>query len=90
MSINDFDTVSDLDDAVVSKVGPAVRAAMQARENLTYAMAEAIDSSSTFGYELGAEDTKLKIIEAFENSDSACAGWAINLIEELYASPEKN
>jgi hypothetical protein len=71
----------DKDDVIVSKVGSAVRAAMAAKEALTNATAEAIDSASTFGYELGAEDMKLGLIEMFESSDSACAAWAISQIE---------
>lgn len=71
----------DKDDVIVSKVGSAVRAAMAAKEALTNATAEAIDSASTFGYELGAEDMKLGLIEMFENSDSSCAPWAIAQIE---------
>jgi hypothetical protein len=81
MSLNDFENVPDFDDAIVSKMGSAVRAAMAAKEDLQYSIAEALDSSSTFGYELGAEDMKLKIIQAFQASDSPCANWAIGLIE---------
>lgn len=85
MSLNDFDTVSsiDEDERIVSKVGGAVRAALSAKESLSYAITEAIDASTTFGYELGAEDMKVKIITALENSDSACADWAISLIESI-------
>lgn len=72
--------MEDKDDLIISKIGSAVKAAMDARENLTYSIGEAIDSASTFGYELGAEDTKLKIIEAFENEDSACVSWALGVI----------
>jgi len=84
MSLNDFDTALPLDpdDQIISKIGGAVRAAMSAKQNLADATAEAIDSASTFGYELGSEDMKLKIIELFENSDSACSGWAVGLIQE--------
>jgi hypothetical protein len=69
------------DEMIVSKIGSSVRAAMAAKENLHHSIAEAIDSSSTFGYELGAEDMKIRIIEAFENDDSACVGWALGVIE---------
>lgn len=82
MSLNDFDTVSDSDERIISKVGSAVKAAMSAKENLNYALTEAIDSASTFGYELGAEDMKMKIIEAFEVDDSACVGWALEVINK--------
>lgn len=74
----------DKDDEIVSKIGGAVRAAMAAKTALADATAEAIDSASTFGYELGAEDMKVRIIEMFENSDSACSGWAIGLIQEKF------
>lgn len=83
MSLNDFETVSDPDDAIVSKIGSAVRAAMSAKEDLQHSIAEAIDASTTFGYELGAEDMKLKIIKAFEDSDGACSGWALGVIESI-------
>ena len=85
MSLNDFDNVPpvDLDDQIVTKIGGAVRAALSAKEALSYAMTEAIDASTTFGYELGAEDMKLKIIKALEDADSACADWALGIIESV-------
>lgn len=83
MSLNDFDNVPplDLDDQIVTKIGGAVRAALSAKETLSYAITEAIDSSTTFGYELGALDMKTRIIEALEASESACGDWAIGVIE---------
>jgi hypothetical protein len=81
MSLNDFENVIDPDDAIISKIGSAVQAAMAAKESLNYALGEAIDSASTFGYELGAEDMKLKIIEAFEADDSVCVSWALGVID---------
>jgi hypothetical protein len=83
MSINDFETLPDPDDAVVSKIGSVVRAAMEAKNNLQYSITEALDSSSTFGYELGALDMKSKIMKAFENSDSACSEWALGVIDSI-------
>lgn len=73
------------DELIVTKVGESVRAAMAAKEALQYAIAEAIDSSTTFGYELGAEDMKLKIAEAFANSGSDHAEWAISVVANLDA-----
>lgn len=81
MSLNDFENVPDLDDVIVSKIGASVRSAMSAKQNLQSSIAEAIDSSTNFGYELGAEDMKLKLIQAFEAEDSACVGWALGVIE---------
>ena len=83
MSLNDFETVPSIDEdaQIVSKLGGSVRAAMAAKEDLRHSIAEAIDTSTNFGYELGAEDMKLKIIQAFEASDSACSGWALGVIE---------
>ena len=68
MSLNDFDTVPtlDADEAIITKIGGAVRAALSAKESLAYALTEAIDSSTTFGYELAVEDTKNKIAEAIQ------------------------
>jgi hypothetical protein len=83
MSLNDFENVPDPDDAIVSKIGSAVRAAMAAKEDLHHSIAEALDSSSTFGYELGAEDMKLKIIQAFESSDSEHSKWALTVINSI-------
>jgi len=80
MSITDFEFSADPDDVIISKIGSAVQAAMAAKEVLNDAIAEAIDSSSTFGYELGAEDMKLKIIEAFEAESTECVGWALGVI----------
>jgi hypothetical protein len=85
MSLNDFENVPpiDLDDVIVTKIGSAVRAAMSAKQELQYSLTEALDSSSTFGYELGSEDMKSKIIKAFENSDSACSEWAQEIINSI-------
>jgi hypothetical protein len=82
MSLNDFDNAIDPDDRIISKIGSAVQAAMAAKEVLHDSLAEAIDSSTTFGYELGAEDMKLKIIEAFEAESSECVGWALGVIDK--------
>lgn len=73
-------TESDPDEQIVSKVGSAVKAAMAAKTALADATAEAIDSASTFGYELGVLDTVEKIALMFENSDSACGGWAAAVV----------
>lgn len=83
MSLNDFETAPAVgeDEQITSKLGGSVRAAMAAKQALEYSIAEAIDASTNFGYELGAEDMKLKLIQAFEASDSACAGWALGVIE---------
>lgn len=88
MSLNDFENVPplDLDDQIVTKIGGAVRAALSAKEALSYAMTEAIDASTTFGYELGAEDMKLKIIKALGEADSTRGGWAIEVIESIEVS----
>jgi hypothetical protein len=51
------------DEIVVDKVGKAVRVAMRAREELQNAVAEAIDSSSTFGYELGVIDERHRVLD---------------------------
>lgn len=83
MSLNDFENIPDVDDVIISKVGSAVRAAMSAKEALQNSLAEALDSSSTFGYELGAEDMKLKIVQAFKVSDNSCAEWALGVISKL-------
>lgn len=74
------------DELIITKIGSAVRAAMAAKEDLQYSIAEAIDASTTFGYELGAEDTKLKIIKAFQDNDDAKSNWAIGVIEALFES----
>lgn len=71
------------DELIITKIGSAVRAAMAAKENLQHSIAEAIDSSTTFGYELGAEDMKLRIIKAFEASDSGHSEWALDIIASV-------
>lgn len=89
MSINDFDSVpEDLDEAIISKIGSAVKQAVQAREELGVALNEALDASSTFGYELGAEDMLNKIKQAFDEDDSACVGWALALIDRTVSGKE--
>ena len=52
------------DEVVVNKIGQAVRQAMKAREDAQNALAEAIDSSSTFGYELGVLDERHRVLDA--------------------------
>ncbi len=52
------------DEVVVNKIGQAVRQAMKAREDVQNALAEAIDSSSTFGYELGVLDERHRVLDA--------------------------
>lgn len=71
------------DELIVTKIGEAVRAAMAAKESLQYAIAEAIDSSTTFGYELGAEDMKLKIVQAFADTNSEHSNWAISIVSKI-------
>jgi hypothetical protein len=51
------------DEVIVDKIGKAVRQAVKAREDLQNAVAEAIDSSSTFGYELGVLDERHRVLE---------------------------
>jgi hypothetical protein len=56
---------------------------MAAKESLQYSIAEAIDSSTTFGYELGAEDMKLKIMQAFTDANSEHSDWAISVVSKI-------
>lgn len=69
------------DELIITKMGTAVRAAMAAKEALHNSIAEAIDSSTTFGYELGAEDAKFKLIAAFEAENSPHVEWALGVIK---------
>lgn len=64
------------DEHVVDKVQRAVSLAMSARQALTDAAAEAIETSSTFGYELGVLDERQRAVDIIE----ACGG---NLDEAL-------
>ena len=79
MSIPDFDyelenvdvskvAFDERDDKVVDKLQIAVRLAMSARQALTDAAAEAIETSSTFGYELGVLDERQRVIDIIEAS----------------------
>ena len=81
MSIPDFDyelenvdvskvAFDERDDKVVDKLQIAVRLAMSARQALTDAAAEAIETSSTFGYELGVLDERQRAVDIIE----ACGG----------------
>ena len=51
------------DEVIVDKVGKAVRQAVKAREDVQNALAEAIDSSSTSGYELGVLDERHRVLD---------------------------
>lgn len=42
--------MEDKDDAIVSKIGPTVRLALAAKESLSTAISNAIDTSTDFGY----------------------------------------
>ena len=70
------------DEIVVDKVGKAVRVAMRAREELQNAVAEAIDSSSTFGYELGVIDERHRVLDLMRETLSR------EKHEELYKKVE--
>jgi hypothetical protein len=61
----DLDAIAfdERDEVIVDKVGAAVRQAMKAREDVKNALAEAIDSSSTFGYELGVLDERHRALD---------------------------
>jgi hypothetical protein len=71
MSLNDFDTIPDPDDKIISKIGPTVRLAMAAKETLNDAIASAIETSTDFGYALGAADERDKLVDALENEKIA-------------------
>jgi hypothetical protein len=63
--------MEDKDDIIVSKIGPTVRLAMAAKETLNDAIASAIETSTDFGYALGAADERDKIIEVLRNEKDA-------------------
>lgn len=63
--------MEDKDDAIVSKIGPTVRLALAAKESLSTAISNAIDTSTDFGYALGAADKFDEIIELLENEKEA-------------------
>jgi hypothetical protein len=54
--------MQDKDDAIVSKIGPSVRLAMAAKESLSNAISEALETSTDFGYALGGADKVDEII----------------------------
>lgn len=68
----DIDAVAfdEKDEIIVNKVQQAVRLAMNARQALTDAAAEAIDTASTFGYELGVLDERQRVIEILHEQGS--------------------
>ena len=78
MAIPDFDyelesvdvskvAFDERDDKVVDKLQTAVHLAMSARQALTDAAAEAIETSSTFGYELGVLDERQRAIDIIQS-----------------------
>lgn len=71
------------DELVMSKIGSAVHAAISSKESLQNAIAEAIDSSTNFGYELGADDLKSKLIDAFKAENNENVAWALGVIESV-------
>lgn len=67
------------DEAIVNKIGEAIKQAVKAREDAQNALAEAIDSSSTFGYELGVLDERHRVLDLMKENLSQ---------EELYKKVE--
>lgn len=59
--------MQDKDDVVVSKIGPTVRLAMAAKESLSDAISSALETSTDFGYALGAADKHDAYIDLLEN-----------------------
>jgi hypothetical protein len=47
---------------VKSKMGMATARVLQAREKMEYAVADAIDASTNFGYELGRTDERERVL----------------------------
>lgn len=67
------------DEAIVNKIGQAIKQAVKSREDAQNALAEAIDSSSTFGYELGVLDERHRVLDLMRENLSQ---------EELYKKVE--
>jgi hypothetical protein len=76
MSINDFENVEDLDFSeevetftlagVKSNIGKSTARALKAKQSLNYAISEAIDASTDFGYELGRVDERERIVKIID------------------------
>lgn len=67
--------MEDKDEFVVDKVQRAVQKAVAAKKEAQDAFEEAIDTSSTFGYELGVIDERLRVLEILKEnlcSDENC------------------
>ena len=67
------------DEHVVDKVQRAVSLAMSARQALTDAAAEAIETSSTFGYELGVLDERQRALDIIE----VCGGDLAKAVKQI-------
>lgn len=75
MSLNDFENVEDLDfsedftlTGVKSNIGKSVSRTLRAKEKLNYAISDAIDASTKFGYELGRVDEQERIIKILDKN----------------------
>ena len=75
MSINDFEYVEDFKQEEVatftlagvrSSIGKSTGRALEAKQSLNYAISEAIDASTDFGYELGRVDERERIIKILD------------------------
>lgn len=75
MSINDFENVEDFKQeeastftlaGVRSIIGKSTGRALEAKQSLNYAISEAIDASTDFGYELGRIDERERIVKIID------------------------
>jgi hypothetical protein len=68
--IVDAPNVEDHDDytlkGVKSKMGMATARVLQAKEKMEYAVDEAFDASTNFGYELGRTDERERVLEIIQ------------------------
>jgi hypothetical protein len=91
VSLNDFENVEEPlyefesatftnGEPVLSKMGQLVHDSLETKEALDKSMADALDKAFELGYEVGLGEAREEIAREIDEEDSACAGWAADVV----------
>lgn len=91
MSLNDFENVPDelyefksatftSGEPALSKMGQLVHDSLETKETLDKAVENALDKAFQLGYEVGLGEAREEIAKELDKEDSACAGWAADVV----------
>ena len=98
MSLNDFENVDETPlyefesatftsgKPAFSKMGQLVHDSLETKQALEKLTGEALDKAFEFGYEVGLREAREEIAKELDEEDSACAGWAADVVRRGGAS----